>query len=320
MNWNREYSQTELVYLILFLLIYIIYFGRLYFISKKLKTSVASSSLKFFIRAIYLGLLSLALLGPNFGITEIEARSASKDIYLAFDLSLSMNANDVEPSRLDKAKNEMINLVNQFKSDKIGIIIFNTDAFIYTPLTFDHENLKNNISSLKTNLLENSSTNFNGFLNLLIDKFGIDSKKNSHIKTCILITDGESFDGINQSLLDLTQKNNINLYILGVGTQSGGKIPTLNGFKKDKNGIEVNSILDINQINQIAKKTKGEYFIINNNRNQTNNLIEKLNQLKNFKQNVDIQTVTYNKYVYFLLIALIFIVLDFLITVNVLKL
>ncbi|MCP9767463.1 VWA domain-containing protein [Lacihabitans sp. LS3-19] len=320
MNWSREYSQADLAFLIIFLLIYFIYFGRLYFISKKLKTSAASSSLKFFIRAIYLGLLGLALLGPNFGITEIEARSSSKDIYLAFDLSLSMNTNDVEPSRLDKAKSEMLNLIDQFKSDKIGIIVFNSDAFIYTPLTFDHENLKNNISSLKTNLLANSSTDFNAFFNLLIDKFGLDSKKNSQIKTCILITDGENFGGVNENLLDLTAKNGINLYILGVGTQMGGKIPTLNGFKKDKNGNEVISILDINQINQIAKKTKGEYFIINNQRNQINSLIGKLNQIKNSEQNINLQTVTYNKYVYFLLIALLFIVLDFMITVNVLKL
>lgn len=143
----------------------------------------------------------------------------------------------------------------------------------------------------------------------MIDKFGIDSKNNSQIKTCILITDGENFGGINESLLDLTFKNDINLFVLGVGTQMGGKIPTLNGFKKDKNGKEVNSILDINQINEIAK-TKGEYFIINNQRNQINTLVEKLNQIKTLnKALIYRQLHTTNTFTF--TYSLAFIVLDF---------
>lgn len=137
MNWSREFSQTEIFFLVSFLVIYLIYFLRVFYIARKLKTSATSSTVKFIIRSMYLGLMSLALLGPNFGITELEARSASKDIYLAFDLSNSMNANDVEPSRLDKAKSEMVSLIEQYKSDKIGIMVFNSEAHVYTPLTFD---------------------------------------------------------------------------------------------------------------------------------------------------------------------------------------
>jgi Ca-activated chloride channel homolog len=320
MNWSREFSQTEVFFLVSFILIYIIYFGRVLYISKKLKTSAASSSLKFIIRSVYLGLMSLALLGPNFGITEVEARSSSKDIYLAFDLSQSMNASDVEPSRLDKIKNEITNLVDQFKTDKFGIMVFNSEALVYTPLTFDHANLKNNISFLKTTLLPKGSTDLNSIFNLLIEKFGITSKKETQSKVSIIITDGENFENINNQNFDLIKKNNIHLFIIGVGSQMGGKIPTLNGFKKDKNGQEIISVLDLNQINEISKQAGGQYFIVNNQRNQINDLIDKLNQVKNSSDNINQQTVTYNKYVYFLLIALVFITLDFLLTVNVLKL
>jgi Ca-activated chloride channel homolog len=155
---------------------------------------------------------------------------------------------------------------------------------------------------------------------LIIEKFGINAKKDTQSKVCIVITDGENFGNINNQNFDLIKKNNINLFIIGVGSQMGGKIPTLNGFKKDKNGQEVVSILDINQINEIAKQTGGQYFIVNNQRNQINELIEKLNQVKNTSDTINQQTVTYNKYIYFLLIALIFIILDFLLTINVLKL
>jgi Ca-activated chloride channel family protein len=264
--------------------------------------------------------MSLALLGPNFGVTELEARSSSKDIYLAFDLSLSMNANDVEPSRLDKIKSEITNLIDQFSTDKFGIMVFNSVAQVYTPLTFDHANLKNNISSLKTTLLSKGSTSFNAIFDLMIEKFGINAKIETQSKVCIIITDGENFGNIDNQNFDLIKKNNINLFIIGVGSQMGGKIPTLNGFKKDKNGQDVVSVLDINQVNEIAKQTGGQYFIVNNQRNQINDLIEKLNQVKNSTDTINQQTVTYNKYMYFLLIALIFIILDFLLTVNVLKL
>jgi Ca-activated chloride channel family protein len=118
----------------------------------------------------------------------------------------------------------------------------------------------------------------------------------------------------------LIKKNNIDLFIIGVGSQMGSKIPTLNGFKKDKNGQDVVSILDINQINDIAKQTGGQYFIVNDQRNQVADLIEKLSQIKSSSDTINQQMVTYNKYIYFLLIALIFIILDFLLTVNVLKL
>jgi Ca-activated chloride channel homolog len=320
MNWSREFSQTEIFFLVSFVLIYLIYFGRIFYISRKLKTSAASSSLKFIIRSIYLGLMSLALLGPNFGVTEFEARSASKDIYLAFDLSLSMNANDVEPSRLDRAKSEILSLIDQFKTDKFGIVVFNSEAHVYTPLTFDHESLKNNINSLKTNLLPRGTTDLNTFFDLIVDKFGINSKKENQAKVAVLITDGENFENIDNQYFTLIKKNNINLFIIGVGSQMGSKIPTLNGFKKDKDGQEVVTILDIDQINEIAKQTNGQYFVLNNQKNQLNELIEKLNQVKNSSESIDQQTVTYNKYMYFLLIALIFVILDFLLTVNVLKL
>jgi Ca-activated chloride channel homolog len=320
MNWSREFSQTEIFFLVSFVLIYLIYFGRIFYISRKLKTSAASSSLKFIIRSIYLGLMSLALLGPNFGVTEFEARSASKDIYLAFDLSLSMNANDVEPSRLDRAKSETLNLIDEFKTDKIGLIVFNSAAQIYTPLTYDHQSLKNNINFLKTNLLPLGTTNFNSFFQLVVEKFGISTKKENRAKVVILITDGENFENIDNQYFTQTKNNEINLFIIGVGSQMGSKIPTPNGYKKDHNGQEVLSVLDINQISEIAKKTNGQYFVLNNQRNQINELTEKLGQVKSSSENINQQTVTYNKYMYFLLIALVFVIFDFLLTVNVLKL
>ena len=135
-----------------------------------------------------------------------------------------------------------------------------------------------------------------------------------------MITDGENFANIDTQYFTLIKKNEINLIIVGIGSQMGSKLPVLNGFKKDKEGNEVISILDINQINTISQKTGGSYFVFNNQKNNLPSLIESLNKVKSVSQNINQQTVTYNKYIYFLLLALVLIVADFLLTVNVLKL
>lgn len=319
MNWSREFSNTELFYLLSFLAIYLIYFVRIYFISKKLKASANSSFLKFIIRGLYFGALSLALLGPSFGITEIEARSTAKDIYVAFDISQSMNAIDVAPSRLEKAKSEILGLLEQFKSDKIGLIIFNSEAQLIVPLTYDHESLKSSISGLKTSLLGSGSSDLNPVFELIIDKFSSVKYPNNHIKNCLIVTDGEFFEKPDIQLINQLKAQKINITIYAVGTQIGSKIPQFDKFKKDKNGVEVNTMLDIQQIAEVSKKTNGKYFVVNNQKNEISGLIENILAIKSSELDINQQTVTYNKYSYFLLVALVLIIIDFLLTVNVLK-
>jgi Ca-activated chloride channel homolog len=320
MNWSKEFSSTELFFIIAFFLIYTIYFVRVIIIARKLKTTANSVAIKFLLRTLYMALLILGLLGPNFGITEIEARSTSKEIYLAFDLSTSMNANDVEPSRLDKAKSEFIALIDQYKSDKIGIMIFNGQANLYTPLTYDQEIIKNNITGLKTNLIKTSGTNINALLELAYEKFGNDQKSNNHSKICIVATDGENFEPIDYKWKAVFKKLNVNLYYIGIGTSVGSRIPVINGYKKDKNGNEIISILDIKQLAEISNKTGGNYYLVNNQKNQMSGLIDAINLLKKVNQTTNQQIVTNNKYVYFLLLALFFIFIDFLLSINILKL
>ena len=319
MNWSREFSNTEIFYLLSFLAIYLIYFVRIFIISKKLKASPNSSFLKFIIRGLYFGALSLALLGPSFGITEIEARSTAKDIYLAFDLSQSMNATDVAPSRLEKAKNEILGLIDRFQSDKIGLIIFNSEAQLVVPLTYDHESLKSNISNLKTTLLSSGSSDLNPVFELVLNKFSASRSPKNHIKNCLIVTDGEFFEPTDAQFINQIKANKINITIFAIGTQIGSKIPVINGFKKEKTGNEVVSVLDIQQIAEISKKTAGKYFVANNQKNELNGMIENILSIKSSEMDINQQTVTYNKYSYFLLVALLLIIIDFLLTVNVLK-
>jgi Ca-activated chloride channel family protein len=230
-----------------------------------------------------------------------------------------MNANDVEPSRLDKVKNELINLVNLFKTDKIGLAVFNTEASLYTPLTYDHDLLKNDILYLRTGLLSKGSTDFNAIFELVFQKFSEMKNYENHSKVFVLITDGESFWNLENQWYNKFKTLGIELFVLGVGTSQGGKIPILNGYKKDKSGQEVVTSLNLVQIADIAKKANGQYFLLNNQNQQISQLQEAIQNVKKSQNTLNQQMVTNNKYVYFLLIALLLVAVDFLLNITILK-
>ncbi len=317
MNFSREFTRVEYFFMVSFVLMYLFYFYRVFSAAHKLKSTATSSIFKFLVRSLYLGLMSLALLGPNFGVTETEARASGRDIFVAFDLSESMNANDVEPSRLDKARSEMSALMERFKTDRTGIMVFHSEAYVLTPLTFDQENIRNSFRSLRTSLLGRGSTDLNPVLALLNEKLGTGVQNRG--KVGVIITDGETHYPLDQREADLVKRNNIRLFFVGVGTLAGGRIPAMRGFKEDEEGKEVVTSLDVNRINAFAKATGGEYFILNSRQNDLPALADRIAQVVTSSDDLNRQSVTYNKYVFFLLLALVLVGVDFLITVKVLK-
>ena len=317
MNFNRGFTLVEYLFLVSFLLIYIFYFFKINNAAKKLNTSGSTSVVKFVIRSVYFGLMALAALGPNFGVTEIEAKESGKDIFFAFDLSESMNASDIEPSRLDKAKGEVLELIKHFETDRIGVIVFNSEAYILSPLTFDHENVNLSIRLLNTSLLGIGSTDFNPVFTLLNEKMGNESKNRA--KIAVLVTDGESHFAKSTSTIEALRKNQVGVYFLGVGTLGGAPVPDGVYFKKDKDKSEVRSFLDINQLSDYAKATGGDYFIVDNQRNDSPKLLESISKVTAVSTDMAHQTITYNKYIFFLLPALVLVSVDFLLNIKVLK-
>lgn len=317
MNFSREFTRIEYFFLVSFLVLYLFYFYKVFSAARKLKTSATSSVLKFLVRSLYLGLMSLAALGPNFGVTETEARASGKDIFFAFDLSESMNATDVEPSRLDRAKNEVLELLGRFKTDRIGLILFNSDAYVETPLTFDQENVRGSVSALKTSMLGPGSTDFNPVVELLQEKLSHGGQNRG--KVGVIITDGEAHYALNAALAQELKQQNIRLFWMAVGTLAGGTIPQGDNVKVDHEGVTVQTNLEVQAISAFAKASQGDYFLLNNSQNSFPDLAEKISLVSSAPDDINRQSVTYNKYVFFLLLALVFVGVDFLITVKVLK-
>ena len=319
MTWYQSLSFTEYLFIGLFILLYLLYITRTVQLARRLHTTARSVTLKFLLRSLYFALIIMALLGPSFGASKKEIKAVGKDIYIAVDLSQSMDATDIQPSRLERVKFELQNLVNAFNSDRIGLIIFSSEAFIQCPLTYDQSALSLFIQTLNTNLVPNAGTDFGPPLQMALDRHLDEENTTSqnHAKIIILISDGEDFGEETGDVIGDIENNGIRLFTLGVGTTEGSRIPLgKGGFKKDREGMTVMTKLNSIDLQKLAKKADGDYFEINNRINEVPRLISSIagieGQLRD-KREIDVSA---NKYYYFLIVALALIVLDTLITVR----
>jgi len=320
MNWIKPLTIVEFVFIGIFLLVYVTYFIRLYLVARRLGTTARSVIIKFIIRGIYLGLCILGLLGPSFGVNEIESQATGKDIFFVFDLSRSMDAIDIEPSRLEKTKFEFIKNIGQLKSDRIGMIVFSSEAYTHTPLTFDRDAITLFIQKLNTGFFVNNGTDLNAAFSLILKKFQASSTLNSRkTKVIVLISDGEDFGKIEPNVIYALRQNKINLLTLGVGTPQGGQIREGNDYKKDKNGQEVVSKLNAPYLINLTKTLNGKYFQLTNQVNGVSDLIKEVDRVESNWIDTRKMTVANNKYYYFVILAIFLMIIDILFTVRTIK-
>ncbi len=318
MSWYRSFGITEIVLIAAFLLLYGFYIARVINIAKRLNTPFRSVFIKVLLRTVYFTLFIIALLGPSFGGSKKEVKSIGKDIMICVDLSKSMDAFDIQPTRLEKIKHEMKKLVDAFNSDRIGVIIFGSEAFMQCPLTFDQNALNLFIETMNTGLVPVAGTDFGPPLRMALSKLEDESESNGQPKSkiIILISDGEDFgEETNEIARDIEQKD-IKLFTLGVGTERGGNIYAGNGVKKDRDGRAVVTKLNSSSLRSLANKTDGQYFEINETRNDVSRLINTISKIEGELRDARYVDVTANKYFYFLAIAAFLLLVDILLNIR----
>ncbi|MAR15642.1 MAG: aerotolerance regulator BatB [Flammeovirgaceae bacterium] len=322
MNFLKPFGSFEIIIILCFITLYSIYFVRLVKINKKIKVNKSKAFYKFILRSTYLSLMIIALLGPSFGENKEEIDLVGKDIMILVDLSESMNANDVKPSRLEKVKFEMKKVIDEFSSDRIGIIMFSGEAFVQCPMTYDKNALNLFTETLNTGLVPNTGTDFGPPLELSLSKLNNENAESNELssKIILLISDGEDFGDNTKESLEKIVDSNIKLFTVGIGSEKGSKILLTNGdYKRDKEGKEVITKLDPISLKESAKETGGRYFEITNTNNQIDELIYEINNIKGEVIESKIIDVTENKYFYFLLTALILMIIDFTINLKIIR-
>lgn len=252
--------------------------------------SMAKREVKFWLMTSAVALLIVMLARPQMGTKINQEQRQGIEVIIALDISNSMKAEDVAPSRLDKSKMLIENLVDNFTNDKIGLIVFAGDAFVQLPITSDYVSAKMFLQNITPELIAAQGTNLAEAIDLSSHSF---TKQEKVGRAIIVITDGEDHEGGVEKVAKAAKKNGIRIFVLGVGSSKGAPIPDGNGgYMKDKTGQEVMSALNEDMCKQIAAAGGGAYIHVDNNniaQRQLDNEIAKL-------QKGDIMNVVYSEY------------------------
>lgn len=199
----------------------------------------------------------LALARPQWGKIEEPVFDQSREIIVALDLSRSMLASDVKPSRLERSKLLIQSLLEQLAGERVGLIIFAGTAFLQCPLSSDYEIMREFLPSLDPEYLPQGGSNYHSMLETALRSFTPGSDADRFL---IVLSDGEATDEEWEQVVDSLKSSHIRTIGLGVGTNEGSMVPdSTGGFVKDERGAVVLSRLESRTLQSLAEKTGGTY-------------------------------------------------------------
>jgi Ca-activated chloride channel family protein len=204
--------------------------------------------------------------GPQIGVRLAPLDRKGIDLVFAIDVSTSMNAEDVKPTRLEKAKFEISQMIQQLKGDRVAIIVFAGSSHMYLPLTIDYEAARLFLDQIDTQMIPTQGTALSMALETGLSAFNEDDSK---YKVLVLVTDGEDHEGKAIDLAGKAAKRGMVVHTVGVGTSNGSLIPIIDkqgvrGYKRDNEGKLITTLLNEKILNDIAKAGDGTYVRFDN--------------------------------------------------------
>lgn len=218
--------------------------------------------IRYLLFLLALTFLILAAARPMWGTRVNEVARRGVDVIIAMDTSLSMDAEDVKPSRLRKAKLEMTGLVDRLRGDRVGLVAFAGSAFVQCPLTLDHSAAKMFLDILDTGLIPRPGTAIARAITMSMEAFRSRERK---YKVLVLLTDGEDHEADPVAAARAAAEEGVVIHTVGIGSPVGEPIPMrdaqgqISGYKKDRSGEVVTSRLDEETLRAIARTTGGIY-------------------------------------------------------------
>jgi Ca-activated chloride channel family protein len=217
--------------------------------------------LKFGLLMLAVALLVVGWANPQYGAKLQKYKRKSVDVILAFDLSQSMLATDITPSRLERARRFGQELVEGLRSERLGMVVFAGSAFLQSPITTDYNAIQLSLRSASPDMIGNQGTAIAEAIELAEESFEDNNK--SH-KALIIITDGENHEEEALAAAQAAVDKGLIIYTVGVGTAEGGFITIRqNGrevYKRDKQGSPVRSRLNEKVLEDLADAGNGNYF------------------------------------------------------------
>ena len=222
--------------------------------------------LRFALQLLGLALAIVSLAQPRWGYTFEDVKRKGLDLLIAVDTSRSMLSNDVQPTRLDRVKLAIQDLISQLQGDRVGLIAFAGRAFLQAPLTIDYEAVVEAVNDLDTKTIPEGGTNISSAITLATQSFGKSAMGN---RALVIFTDGEELSGDAVKTAKEAADAGVRIFTVGVGTPQGSLIPVTGddgqtSFVKDSSGQVVKSKLDDKRLREIAQTTVGFYVHLEN--------------------------------------------------------
>lgn len=278
---------------------------------RRVKTALQVLAVLFFV---------LALARPQFGESQQEVKSEGVELIFAVDVSESMLAEDVKPSRLSQVKSELSRLLDLMPGNKVGVVAFAGSAALLSPLTNDPGAIKMYLDSLDPNSVSSQGTNFTDALKVSKDAFergGVSTGEITKVTRVIVIaSDGEDHE---QGALDEAKKmasEGIRIFSLAYGTEKGGAIPVrdgmgfLKGYKKDRQGQTVLTTVKGDALRALAEAGRGSFYFATIGGDQTKLLVEDIDKLEHTQFDSTIATQYEERFQIFLLIGILLALLE----------
>jgi len=257
--------------------------------------------------------------GPRIGTSLKEIESKGVDILVALDISKSMLAEDVKPTRLEKSKLEISRLISRLEGDRIGLVVFAGTSHLYLPLTNDYDAARLFVNAIDTEMVSSQGTALSDALLTSLNAFSSTDEKQ---RVLILLSDGEDHEG--EALISAKRlyEEGVTIHTAGVGTIAGSLIPIYNNqgfqndYKKDRSGKLITSILNMSVLQEISAISGGISIRFDGRSGSMDDLINVIENMEKKTLRTHEYSQFEDRFQYFLILALIFFLIDFFISTR----
>lgn len=274
---------------------------------------------KFGLQLLVAAFLVLALANLQIGTRLEEVKQEGVDIFIALDLSLSMKAEDIKPNRLEKAKLEIRNLIERLGGDRIGLVVFAGEAYTQFPLTTDYSAANLFLDALDVDAVSLPGTAIGLAIERAVESFDFEEQTT---KVLVIITDGENTEGEVFDAAGAAAARGVLIYAIGMGSPTGAPIPVYGAsgqqtdFKRDRSGNVVVSKLDEASLERIALTGNGKYFRGTTSQDELDAIYKDVSALQKKEFGVKQFTDYEDRFQFFLVPALLFLVLELMLSEN----
>lgn len=266
---------------------------------------------KFVLEMFALALLIFALANPQFGSKLKDVKRQGVEIMVALDVSNSMNARDISPDRLSKAKRSIELFINKLDGDMLGLVVFAGDAYIQIPMTDDYASSKMYLKSINTDIVPLQGTDLSEAISMSANAFSQDPESG---KIIILISDGENHEDDALQAAQAAHNEGVLIYTVGMGTREGAPIPAKGGgFHKDEDGNVVISKLNESSLAKIAAAGAGKYVLAGKNGSGLDLILDEISKMNKTEHVVEVYSEFDDQYQYPLGLAMVILFVEILI-------